>query len=81
MFNVESNIVKNTDYIASVYNRFTYELVCYVHVVGDMGFIFDDDGFIDESFSIEDSGICSHRSKVNLSHIVNLDPSEILIKR
>lgn len=79
MFNLEQNIENNADNWASVTNRFTGEPVCEIAIVDDMGFVYDEDGYIGVCFTI-DSTIFSAATRNVISEIVNLDNSEVRIQ-
>lgn len=79
MSNIENSIERTADYWAQVFNRYTNQYICDIAVVDDMGFLYDEDGFIGEVFTIENSGICSRRTRENISPLVNLDVDEIKV--
>lgn len=79
MFNLEKYIENSADNWASVSNRFTGEIVCDIAIVDDMGFVYDEDGYIGECFTI-DSTIFSAATRSVISEIVNLDKSEVRIQ-
>ncbi len=79
MFKVEQHIENNADMWATVFDRYTGEPLCDVAFIDDMGFLFDDEGFIGETFTVEGSGINSYRSRRNCGYLMYRDAQDIQI--
>lgn len=80
MFNSDKYIERNAEKWAEVYNRFTREYICDVAIIGDMGFIFDVDGFIGECFTLVNDSVLSRGSREVLAGYTCVDADELSIR-
>lgn len=80
MFNLEQHIINSADSFVTFYDRYTGQYLCDGYTVDDLCFLFDDGGIIDGAmFTIEGSGVCSYRSRVNAGRAMGLDADEIYV--
>lgn len=80
MFNSTEYIINNAENFCTFYDRFSGEYLANGYVIGDMCFLADEEGIIEDAcFSIEWSGIRSYRSRVNASHVMGIDADEIYV--
>lgn len=64
-----ARILRAADYIVSIRDRFTGEVIAYAAICGGTGFIMDDRGFFGTIFDIED-GIRSKATRFNIAGAV-----------
>lgn len=80
MFNSTEYIINNAESFCTFYDRFSGEYLANGYIIGDMCFLADNDGIIEDAcFSIEGSGIRSYRSRVNAGYVMGMDASEIYV--
>lgn len=75
----EKVMFRHIDYWATVVDNFTKRDLCDIAVIGDSGFMFDDDGFIGIEFDIVGSGIKSRATREIIGNIVNREPCEFCV--
>lgn len=72
----EKVMFNHIDYWATVVDSFSKRDLCDIAVIGNSGFVFDDDGFIGIEFDIVGSGIKSRATREIVGNIVNRELCE-----